>query len=115
MSTSRREFLSRCGMGLGYLGLTSPLSEETFAQAKATHFPAKAKHVIHIFAQGAPSQVDSTNHRNGSSGKTVLTDDGPLALAVPRDRDGSFEPRLIAKHEHARAEDNQDARPLPNG
>jgi putative transposase len=29
----------------------------------------------------------------------VLTDDGPLALAVPRDRDGTCEPRLIAKHE----------------
>ena len=41
----------------------------------------------------------ATNHRNGTSAKTVLTDDGPLALAVPRDRDGTFEPRLIAKHE----------------
>src|SRR4026209_1684330 len=58
--TSRREFLCRCGMGMGYLGLTSLLSEELLgAQAKATHFPAKAKHVIHIFAQGAPSQVDT--------------------------------------------------------
>jgi hypothetical protein len=46
-------------MGLGFLGLTSLLSEEVLAQVKATHFPAKAKHVIHIFAQGAPSQVDT--------------------------------------------------------
>src|SRR4029079_19375568 len=59
MRTSRREFLSRCGMGLGFLGLTSLLSKEALAQVKATHFPAKAKHVIHIFAQGAPSQVDT--------------------------------------------------------
>ena len=29
----------------------------------------------------------------------MLTDDGPLAIDVPRDRDGTFEPRLIAKHE----------------
>jgi len=58
--TSRREFLCQCGMGLGYLGLTSLLSEELLAaQAKVTHFPGKAKHVIHIFAQGAPSQVDT--------------------------------------------------------
>ena len=58
--TSRREFLCRCGMGIGYLGLTSLLSQELLqAQAKATHFPAKAKHLIHIFAQGAPSQVDT--------------------------------------------------------
>ena len=36
---------------------------------------------------------------NGASGKTVLTDDGPLRIEVPRDREGSFEPLLIAKHE----------------
>ena len=39
------------------------------------------------------------NHRNGRSGKTVLTDEGPLRIAVPRDRAGSFEPQLIPKHE----------------
>src|SRR4030095_6070175 len=63
---SRREFLSRCGMGLGALGLVSLLSEEALAAAtdttpaaKPTHFPAKAKRVIHIFAQGAPSHIDT--------------------------------------------------------
>ena len=39
------------------------------------------------------------NHRNGRSGKTVLTDAGPLRIDVPRDRAGSFEPQLIPKHE----------------
>ena len=39
------------------------------------------------------------NHRNGASGKTVLTEDGPLRIEVPRDREGSFEPLLIPKHE----------------
>ncbi len=57
--SSRREFLTRCGMGMGALGLTSLLSDEVLGQVKATHFPAKAKHVIHIFAAGAPSQVDT--------------------------------------------------------
>jgi transposase-like protein len=42
---------------------------------------------------------DATNQRNGKSGKTVLTDDGPLRLEIPRDRDGSFAPILIPKHE----------------
>jgi putative transposase len=51
------------------------------------------------YAPGGAKPEDSTNHRNGTSGKTVLTDDGPLPLEVPRDRDGSFEPRLIGKHE----------------
>jgi putative transposase len=51
------------------------------------------------YALGGTKPEDTTNHRNGTSGKTVLTDDGPLPLEVPRDRDGSFEPRLIGKHE----------------
>jgi len=51
------------------------------------------------YPPGGGKPDDTTNHRNGTGGKTVLTDDGPLALAVPRDRDGSFEPRLIGKHE----------------
>jgi putative transposase len=29
----------------------------------------------------------------------VLTDEGPVRIEVPRDRDGSFEPQLIPKHE----------------
>ena len=36
---------------------------------------------------------------NGSSAKTVLTQDGPLRIEVPRDRVGSFEPLLVPKHE----------------
>ena len=39
------------------------------------------------------------NHRNGRTAKTVLTDEGALRLAIPRDRAGSFEPQLIPKHE----------------
>ena len=39
------------------------------------------------------------NHRNGRSAKTVHTQDGPLRIEVPRDRQGSFEPLLIPKHE----------------
>src|SRR4029450_4137163 len=51
------------------------------------------------YPAGGTKPDDTTNHRNGTGGKTVLTDDGPLAIEVPRDRDGTFEPRLIAKHE----------------
>ncbi|HPR06439.1 MAG TPA: IS256 family transposase [Denitromonas sp.] len=42
---------------------------------------------------------EAENHRNGRSGKTVLTDDGPVRIEVPRDRAGTFEPQLIPKHE----------------
>jgi putative transposase len=38
------------------------------------------------------------NHRNGSSGKTVLTADGSLELSIPRDRHGRFDPVLIGKY-----------------
>lgn len=51
------------------------------------------------YAPGMAKPEETTNHRNGSSGKTVLTDDGPLRIEIPRDRAGSFEPQLIGKHE----------------
>jgi putative transposase len=51
------------------------------------------------YPPGGTKPEDTSNHRNGTGGKTVLTDDGPLSIAVPRDREGSFEPRLIGKHE----------------
>src|SRR5437667_2530716 len=51
------------------------------------------------YVRGGVKPEDTPNHRNGTTGKTVLTDDGPLALEVPRDRAGTFEPRLIGKHE----------------
>lgn len=51
------------------------------------------------YAPGAAKPAAVTNHRNGKGGKTVLTQDGPVRIDVPRDRDGSFEPLLIPKHE----------------
>jgi putative transposase len=51
------------------------------------------------YATGADKPETGTNYRNGKSGKTVLTDDGPLRIEVPRDREGAFEPKLIGKHE----------------
>jgi Protein of unknown function (DUF1501) len=65
---TRRDFLQRCGLGFGTLGLAALLGPEATAAAvnldrplapRAPHFPAKAKRVIHIFANGGPSQVDT--------------------------------------------------------
>jgi len=50
------------------------------------------------YPPGGDKPPDTTNHRNGTSGKTVLTDEGTLTLDVPRDRAGTFEPQLIPKH-----------------
>ena len=51
------------------------------------------------YPAGGAKPDDTTNHRNGTGAKTILTDDGPLAIDVPRDREGTFEPQLIPKHE----------------
>ena len=72
LALTRREFLSRCGMGMGAVslgGLCGGLGFAGSAQAnegfinplapKQPHFPAKAKRVIHIFANGGPSHVDT--------------------------------------------------------
>ncbi len=39
------------------------------------------------------------NGRNGHSRKTVQTESGPVAIQVPRDREGTFEPQLVKKHQ----------------
>jgi transposase-like protein len=47
----------------------------------------------------APAGKRSPNRRNGHSQKTVQGDVGELTIATPRDRAGTFEPQLIAKHQ----------------
>jgi putative transposase len=46
----------------------------------------------------SPEEEEAGNHRNGTSSKTVLTENGAMELSIPRDRQGSFEPALIAKY-----------------
>ena len=50
------------------------------------------------YSPGEAKPAEQANHRNGTTGKTVITDDGPVRIEVPRDRDGSFEPQIIPKH-----------------
>ncbi|MFQ8434130.1 transposase, partial [Amaricoccus sp. W119] len=49
------------------------------------------------YEHGEVAPPVQTNRRNGVSRKTVKSEDGAFELAVPRDREGSFEPRLIGK------------------
>jgi transposase-like protein len=49
------------------------------------------------YEKGDPAGRGSGNNRNGTSSKTILTEDGEIDIAIPRDRAGSFEPQLIAK------------------
>jgi hypothetical protein len=73
LALTRREFLSRCGMGMGALGLASLLdatgwlagsthaapSSTSPLTPKAPHFTGKARRVIHLFMNGGPSHVDT--------------------------------------------------------
>jgi putative transposase len=55
------------------------------------------------YARHDPAGRDGGNSRNGMRAKTVLTDIGPVQVEVPRDRDASFEPRIVAKRQRRMA------------
>ena len=46
-----------------------------------------------------PAGRDGGNSRNGHRPKTVITEAGPVGLSVPRDRDSSFDPKIVAKRQ----------------
>lgn len=54
---SRRSMLKRAGMGIGMLALSDLMCDR--GVAAASHFPGRAKHVIHVFLNGGMSQVDT--------------------------------------------------------
>jgi len=68
-SLSRRDLLRRSGVGMGLLGLAALVGDSDAAAAEAayrnpltprpSHFPGKAKRVIHLFMNGGPSHVDT--------------------------------------------------------
>ena len=66
ISCTRRDLLRLTGSGLGMVGLSRALADQSLTEPmapKPPHFEAKAKHVIHLFLNGAPSQVDSFDHK----------------------------------------------------
>lgn len=86
--------------------VTGPMSAEAVNAASMAFKKALIERALgaelshHLgYPPGAAKPEDAGNHRNGTSGKTVLTDDGPLRIDVPRDREGTFEPLLIGRHE----------------
>src|SRR5690348_9684403 len=51
------------------------------------------------YARHDPAGRDGGNSRNGHRAKTVITEAGPVEISVPRDRDSSFEPKIVAKRQ----------------
>jgi transposase-like protein len=50
------------------------------------------------YERGDPAGAGSGNSRNGFSVKTISTPNGPVTINVPRDRNGSVEPKIVPKH-----------------
>jgi hypothetical protein len=75
LPVTRRQWLQRSGLGLAATGLATMLCESSISDSpaaahaaeravnpmlpKAPHFPARARHVIHLFMNGGPSHVDT--------------------------------------------------------
>ena len=51
------------------------------------------------YQHGDPAGRNGGNSRNGTRAKTVLTEVGPVKLEVPRDRDATFEPKIVRKRQ----------------
>src|ERR1017187_8072627 len=51
------------------------------------------------YARHDPAGRNGSNSRNGHRAKTVITEAGPVEITVPRDRDSSFEPKIVAKRQ----------------
>ena len=49
------------------------------------------------YEKGDRGGKKASNHRNGSSKKTLIGEDGPVEIEIPRDREGTFEPQIIPK------------------
>ncbi|MGI5489674.1 IS256 family transposase [Microtetraspora malaysiensis] len=75
----------------GLLGRLTKLVLESALEGEITDHLGYDKH--------DPAGHGSGNTRNGTRAKTVITDVGPVEITVPRDRDASFEPKIVRKRQ----------------
>ena len=88
LTQAKEQGVSLVGPG-GLLGGLTKTVLETALEAEITEHLGYEKHQV----------TDSENARNGTRSKTVLTEVGPVEIEVPRDRDGSFEPKIVRKRQ----------------
>lgn len=87
---ARSEGVELVGPGGLLTGLTKTVLE-TALEAELDEHLGYPKHAV--------SGRNTGNSRNGTRSKTVLTEVGEVALDVPRDREGSFEPKIVRKRQ----------------
>src|SRR5256885_14618757 len=75
-------------------GLLARLTKRLVERAMEVELPEHLGYEPH---QEPPGGVGNT--RNGSTPKTLATEHGPVALDTPRDRNGTFEPRIVKKRQ----------------
>ena len=51
------------------------------------------------YGKNESGEKETENRRNGKTSKTLRTDQGPMEIEVPRDRNGEYEPKVIPKHQ----------------
>jgi putative transposase len=90
MERAREEGVSLVGPGGLLAGLTKTVLESALEAELTEHVGYEAYD---------PAGHHSGNSRNGSRSKTVLTEAGPVAIDVPRDRAGTFEPKIVRKRQ----------------
>src|SRR3989337_291685 len=75
-------------------GLLKQLTKRLVERAMSAEL---TDHLGYELAEEPPE--GESNRRNGSSSKTLITDHGAGPVEVPRDREGSFEPLIVPKHQ----------------
>ena len=87
---ARRDGVDLIGPGGLLTGLTKTVLETALEAEMSEHLG---------YDKYDPMGRNRGNSRNGTRTKTVLTEIGPVEIEVPRDRDGSFEPAIVAKRQ----------------
>ena len=75
-------------------GLLKQLTKRVVERAVSAEL---SDHLGYEFGEQPPE--GEPNRRNGWTSKTLITDQGPVPVELPRDREGSFEPQLVPKHQ----------------
>ena len=103
-SLTRRELLSRIGMGMGTLALTPLLRDAGYLHAagagaaltptaaKLPQFAPRAKHVIHIFLNGGPSHIDTFDPKPMLKKLPAIEVDVETAMDIEQIAHGVYSP-----------------------